>query len=93
MTSGPEIYRNSFSTDLREHDVIFGGEKKLSGAIDEIAAKFSPKLIFIYATCIVGVIGDDIEAVCKRAREKNLELHSVTIITKESILYADLRAL
>lgn len=67
LSSGPEIYRNSFSTDLREHDVIFGGEKKLSGAIDEIAEKYSPKVIFVYATCIVGVIGDDIEAVCRKA--------------------------
>jgi len=27
-------------------------------------------LIFVYATCIVGVIGDDIDAVCKRAEEE-----------------------
>lgn len=70
LSSGPEIYRNSFSTDLREHDVVFGGEKKLALAIDEIYEKYSPKLIFVYATCIVGVIGDDIDAVCKKAEEK-----------------------
>ncbi|MFZ5986544.1 MAG: nitrogenase iron-molybdenum cofactor biosynthesis protein NifE [Bacillota bacterium] len=70
LTSGPETYRNSFSTDLREQDVVFGGEKKLSAAIDEIVEKYSPKLIFVYATCIVGVIGDDIDAVCKRAEQK-----------------------
>lgn len=70
LTSGSDVYRNSFSTDLREQDVIFGGEKKLSGAISEIVEKYSPKLIFIYATCIVGVIGDDIAAVCKKAEEK-----------------------
>lgn len=39
-------------------------------AIDEIVEKFNPKVIFVYATCIVGVIGDDIDAVCKRAEEK-----------------------
>lgn len=70
LSSGSEIYRNSFSTDLREEDIIFGGAKKLAAAIDEIAAKYSPKLIFVYATCIVGVIGDDVEAVCKNAEEK-----------------------
>lgn len=70
LSSGPEVYRNSFSTDLQEKDVIFGGETKLMGAIEEITAKFSPKLIFVYATCIVGVIGDDIEAVCKKAAER-----------------------
>lgn len=70
LSSGPEIYRNSFSTDIREKDVVFGGEKKLTAAIDEICEKYSPKLIFVYATCIVGVIGDDIDAVCKKAEEK-----------------------
>lgn len=72
LSSGSEIYRNSFSTDLREKDVIFGGEKKLTAAIDELMEKADPrpKLIFVYATCIVGVIGDDIRAVCRRAEEK-----------------------
>lgn len=70
LTSGSEIFRNSYSTDLSETDVIFGGEKKLAAAIDEIVEKFSPKVIFVYATCIVGVIGDDIDAVCKKAEEK-----------------------
>lgn len=70
LTSGEDIFRNSFSTDLREQDVIFGGEKKLESAIDGIMENHSPKLIFVYATCIVGVIGDDIDAVCRQAEEK-----------------------
>ncbi|MFI3226524.1 MAG: nitrogenase iron-molybdenum cofactor biosynthesis protein NifE [Clostridia bacterium] len=72
LTSGSELFRTSFSTDLREKDVIFGGEKKLTSAIDELMEKATPRpqLIFVYATCIVGVIGDDVEAVCKQASEK-----------------------
>ncbi len=70
LSSGSELYRNSFSTDLREKDVVFGGEKKLAAAIDEVVLKHRPKLIFVYATCIVGVIGDDIEAVCAQAEKK-----------------------
>lgn len=66
LSSGEETYRNSFSTDLKESDVIFGGEKKLEAAISEIVETYHPKLIFVYATCIVGVIGDDVEAVCHR---------------------------
>lgn len=27
LSSGPELHRLSFSTDLREKDVVFGGEK------------------------------------------------------------------
>jgi nitrogenase molybdenum-cofactor synthesis protein NifE len=70
LSSGSDLYRNSFSTDLSEQDIVFGGEKKLAAAIDEIVAKHSPKLIFVYATCIVGVIGDDVEAVCRIAEKK-----------------------
>ncbi|MBP2646099.1 MAG: nifD 13 [Firmicutes bacterium] len=70
LTSGEDLFRNSFSTDLREQDVIFGGEKKLTAAIDQLAVKYHPKLIFVYSTCIVGVIGDDLEAVAKAASKK-----------------------
>ncbi|WP_058485532.1 nitrogenase iron-molybdenum cofactor biosynthesis protein NifE [Defluviitalea phaphyphila] len=84
LSSGEEVYRNSFSTDLREQDIIFGGEKKLSNAIDEIVNRYNPKLIFVYATCVVGVIGDDIEAVCKRAQEK----YGIEIIPVQSSGFA-----
>ena len=70
LSSGDDLYRNSFSTDLRETDVIFGGEKKLISAIEEVAIKYHPKVIFIYATCIVGVIGDDVDAVCRTMSTK-----------------------
>ncbi|MBU4540622.1 MAG: nitrogenase iron-molybdenum cofactor biosynthesis protein NifE, partial [Firmicutes bacterium] len=70
LSSGEDGYRNSYSTDLQEIDVIFGGEKKLAAAVDEVVAMHAPKVIFIYATCIVGVIGDDIDAVCRKAEAK-----------------------
>lgn len=70
LTSGSDLFRNSFSTDLKERDIIFGGTKILEAAVDEVVAKHDAKLIFVYATRIVGVIGDDIEAVCRTASEK-----------------------
>lgn len=70
LSSDSEMFRNSFSTDLQERDIIFGGEKKLAGAIDEIVQAKSPEVIFVYSTCVVGVIGDDLEAVCKQAEKK-----------------------
>lgn len=78
LSSGEELYRNSFSTDLREPDIIFGGEKRLTAAIEEIAQKYHPKLIFVYATCIVGVIGDDVEAICK-AMSKKYEMRVIPV--------------
>ncbi|MDF2567287.1 MAG: nitrogenase molybdenum-iron cofactor biosynthesis protein NifE [Oscillospiraceae bacterium] len=70
LSSGSELYRNSFSTDLQEKDIVFGGAEKLTRAIDEVMETYAPKLIFVYATCIVGVIGDDVEAVCRAAEAK-----------------------
>jgi nitrogenase molybdenum-cofactor synthesis protein NifE len=70
LSSGDDIYRNSFSTDLRERDIIFGGAEKLTTAIEEVAENYAPKVIFIYATCIVGVIGDDVDAVCRQMSKK-----------------------
>ncbi|EIQ00817.1 nitrogenase molybdenum-iron cofactor biosynthesis protein NifE [Opitutaceae bacterium TAV1] len=65
QSSGSQLFRNSFSTDLQEMDVIYGGEKKLGAALRELIARHQPKAAFVYSTCIVGVIGDDVEAVCR----------------------------
>ena len=68
QSSGPELHRLSFSTDLQETDVIFGGEKKLYSALTELIATYKPNAAFVYATCIVGLIGDDIAAVCRKVQ-------------------------
>ncbi|TWT82935.1 Nitrogenase molybdenum-iron protein alpha chain [Planctomycetes bacterium CA13] len=65
-SSGPQLHRMSFSTDLQEKDVVFGGEKKLYQALVELIEHYRPKAAFIYSTCIVGLIGDDVEAICRR---------------------------
>jgi nitrogenase molybdenum-cofactor synthesis protein NifE len=70
LSSGPELHRLSFSTDLQETDIIFGGEEKLFMALVELIERHNPKAAFVYSTCIVGIIGDDLEAVCRRASEK-----------------------
>lgn len=70
LSSGPQLHRMSFTTDLRERDVIFGGEDKLTHSLTELIERYKPKAAFVYATCIVGVIGDDLEAICKKASEE-----------------------
>ena len=80
LSSGPELHRNSFSTDLSETDIIYGGEKKLESALLELIDKYDPKAAFVYSTCIVGIIGDDVESVCKSVESKTgipvLPVHS-----------------
>lgn len=67
LSSGPQLHRESFSTDLREKDVIFGGEKRLAAALDQLIPTHQPKAAFVYSTCLVGLIGDDLGAVCRKA--------------------------
>jgi len=66
LSSGPALHRMSFSTDLQERDIIFGGEEKLYRALIELIDRHRPRAAFVYSTCIVGIIGDDLEAVCRR---------------------------
>ena len=80
LSSGEELFRNSFSTDMQEEDIIFGGEKKLALCLDELITKYRPPLAFVYSTCIVGVIGDDLKAVCKSASER----HGIEVLPVES---------
>ncbi|MBF0469341.1 MAG: nitrogenase molybdenum-iron protein alpha chain [Desulfamplus sp.] len=58
------------STDMQDSDIIFGGEKKLEAAIQEAYDLFHPKSIAVFATCPVGLIGDDIHAVARKMKEK-----------------------
>jgi len=59
-----------FSTDMQEEDIVFGGEKKLRAAIQEAYDLFKPKAISIFATCPVGLIGDDVHAVAREMKEQ-----------------------
>jgi nitrogenase molybdenum-cofactor synthesis protein NifE len=68
----------SFSTDLREIDVIYGGAEKLYRSASLLIDRHRPEAAFIYSTCIVGLIGDDVEAVCRKlSEEKNIPVINV----------------
>jgi nitrogenase molybdenum-cofactor synthesis protein NifE len=69
-SSSSRLYRTGFTTDMNEHDIVFGGEKHLYKSIKEIIEKYNPPAVFVYQTCVPAMIGDDIEAVCKSASAK-----------------------
>lgn len=70
-SSGPQLYRTGFTTDLSELDIVMGhGEKKLFRAIREVIEAHDPPAVFVYSTCVTALIGDDIGAVCKAATAK-----------------------
>ncbi len=68
--TGENYMTYAFSTDMQDSDIIFGGEKKLKAAVQEVYDLFHPKGIAIFATCPVGLIGDDIHAVAREMKEK-----------------------
>jgi len=71
----PNYMPYAMSTDMQEENIIFGGEKKLKKAIEEAIALFHPKAIGIFATCPVGLIGDDIHAVAREMEAKYPEVN------------------
>ena len=67
LSSGPTLNRRAFTTAVGEHDVIFGGEDRLREAVLDVGRRFRPAAVFVYLTCVPGLIGDDVEAVCREA--------------------------
>jgi nitrogenase molybdenum-cofactor synthesis protein NifE len=64
---GTDFTQMGFTTDIRTSDVVFGGETRLRAAIDQIVEQYQPAALFVYATCVTALIGDDIAAVCRQA--------------------------
>jgi nitrogenase molybdenum-cofactor synthesis protein NifE len=71
-SSGSQLYRRGFTTELLQNDVVFGGENKLYRAILDLAERYAgeARAIFVYATCVTAMTGDDVEAVCAAAAKK-----------------------
>src|SRR5574340_445643 len=60
--------RMGFTTDMTEIDIVYGAEEKLYRGIQKTAERVKPKALFVHATCVSGLIGEDINAVCARAQ-------------------------
>jgi len=64
------LHKRSYTTDLSEMDVVHGAEDKLYRAIRQAAGDSEPKAVFVYSTCVSGIIGEDVGAVCRRAEKR-----------------------
>ncbi len=64
------FHKMGFTTDLSELDIILGTENRLFKAIEHIALKVKPSAIFVYSTCVTGLLGEDLEAICLEAKRK-----------------------
>lgn len=69
------------SSSLNEKGTIYGGEKNLKKAFDNILKVYKPKLIGVLTTCLAETIGEDIERIAAEyLQEKGLE-NELTIVT------------
>jgi nitrogenase molybdenum-iron protein alpha chain len=66
------------SSNLDEHDVINGGEKKLREAVIYADREFHPEAIVVASSCVPALIGDDVDAILENLqRDVQAELVSV----------------
>lgn len=58
-------------SDLTDHDVIYGGEQRLEDAIEAtLASRSVSGPVIINSTCVPVVIGDDVEKVMEKFRDR-----------------------
>jgi nitrogenase molybdenum-iron protein alpha chain len=59
-----------FVTNLDQKSVVFGGEQKLRDTVKKAVDRYNPKMAFVYASCASGIIGDDIDAICRELQDE-----------------------
>src|SRR5574341_1924390 len=55
-SSGSQLYRRGFTTEMLHNDVVFRSEEKLHKAIVDLAGRYpEAKAVFVYATCVTAM--------------------------------------
>lgn len=67
LSSKGTLHTVGLTTDMGEIDIIYGSEEQLLQAINRTHEALKPRAIFVYSTCVSGLIGEDIDAVCRQA--------------------------
>ncbi len=57
-------------TDMDEQDTVFGATGPLKDIVREIYRRYHPRAIFIGASCVTGIIGEDIDSVVDDLRDE-----------------------
>lgn len=55
---------------LGQHDVTFGCKNTLYDTFEELMQEYQPKAVFLVTTCVVEVIGDDVDSMSDELSEK-----------------------
>lgn len=57
-------------TDMNESDTVFGATENLAAVVRETRRRYRSNAIFIGASCVSGVIGEDLESVARELTEE-----------------------
>ena len=60
------------SDSMTEDGAVFGGQNNLHEALENAYAIYKPKMMAIFTSCMPEIIGDDLTAFIKNARNKGL---------------------
>lgn len=58
------------SVVLDQHDVTFGCKEKLYDAFQEMMEEYKPQAVFVVTTCVVEVIGDDVDSMVEELKNQ-----------------------
>ena len=66
------------TTNISGTGAIFGAQDQLEECLLQVIRSFAPRYIFVGSSCVVGVIGDDVAAVCdKVSRQFGLPIFAI----------------
>lgn len=71
------------TTGLKQSEIIYGGERKLEENIEKAIKVYRPKMILIISSCTPSIIGDDIDFVARKMRER-YQIPIVAVDTRSS---------
>ena len=63
-------YEPVVSTNLKQSQIVYGGERELQAALLEVDAKYRPDVIFVATSCATGIIGDNVDAVASKIQSE-----------------------
>ncbi len=64
------IFGRVVSVVLDSRDVTFGSKKKIEEAMKELMEEYNPEAVFLTTTCVVEIIGDDMDMIADSLTEK-----------------------
>lgn len=69
-SSAGSLHKRGFCTNVTELDIVYGAEERLADTVREAVSECEPSAVFVHSTCVTGLTGEDIDAVCRTLAEE-----------------------